>query len=431
MPKQTLIVEKVPRQSPSPKRPIAFPRMPQLYLELIENKDKIKQNLINKHYSPRPQESPKQSPVEIDSDKEEEVEIQPRRRSESEEDIVRHTKDEVDTILDHMTSPTRVVKSLRVNITPPQQKIENFSPRERPSSRDDRDYHHRDREDFRDYHRDREETRETRDERPSSRDYSRYREHRDERPPSRDYNHDREYERYKVVDSPRDNRDFKESVTIKDETETDRKEKPPSLSELENKGRFVNKKEAKNIENISLSELDEEEQKKEYLFKFHILKKSYSSATNIPDFTMHSDLNTMKRSYDDTVRKLTLDSNVQNYKMYLLGFFAVVEYFGGGVLGFDMQGLTEFQLSNMNSYDKLLVELGEKIRPEKSRFPVEVRLVGVALLNILFFVVSKMVMNKTGVNILTLFRGLNPQAPAGSKKKMKSPNIVFEEEKST
>lgn len=146
---------------------------------------------------------------------------------------------------------------------------------------------------------------------------------------------------------------------------------------------------------------------------------------------MHSDLGIMKKSYEDTVRRLTLDSNVQNYKMYLLGFFAVCEYFGGGILGFDMQGLTEFQLTNMNAYERLLIELGEKSKPDqKPKFSVEVRLIGVAFINIVFFVIAKIIMNKTGVNVLTLFKGINNQT-APVKKKMKSPNIVFDEENKT
>ena len=48
---QSIKVVKIPlKRSSIFDRPQVFPRMPRLYLELIENKAKIKQDLVNKEY---------------------------------------------------------------------------------------------------------------------------------------------------------------------------------------------------------------------------------------------------------------------------------------------------------------------------------------------------------------------------------------------
>ena len=51
--RQELQVIKVPIKGTILSKPQVFPRMPRLYLELIENKVKIKQDLINREYEPR------------------------------------------------------------------------------------------------------------------------------------------------------------------------------------------------------------------------------------------------------------------------------------------------------------------------------------------------------------------------------------------
>ena len=65
---------------------------------------------------------------------------------------------------------------------------------------------------------------------------------------------------------------------------------------------------------------DETKRKRELLFRFDILKKSYKEAT-IPEFTEYTDLVTMERVYEDTVRKVGLDAKVEGYKKFLtMGF---------------------------------------------------------------------------------------------------------------
>ena len=40
--------------------------------------------------------------------------------------------------------------------------------------------------------------------------------------------------------------------------------------------------------------------------------------SNIPDYTVHTELTTLEKSYTDTVRRLSLDSSVESYKTYLV-----------------------------------------------------------------------------------------------------------------
>ena len=164
------------------------------------------------------------------------------------------------------------------------------------------------------------------------------------------------------------------------------------------------------------------------MFKIDLLKKSYPGA-HIPEFSIYTDYNSMKKTYDTTVRKLSLDSTVDNYKTYLIGGFMAFEFMLGNFLKLDMQGFTQQQIINMTSYDKLLIELGEKSYvPTGSKWPVEIRLLGLVVINAAVFVVSKMIMKKTGANLLGMINNMNiTQAPVTKKKKMSGPNINLDE----
>ncbi len=181
-----------------------------------------------------------------------------------------------------------------------------------------------------------------------------------------------------------------------DKNEDKKIKPPPSLKEIENKG----------IE----QEENEEDKKRELMFKLQLLQKQYP-LRDIPDFTIRSEYKSMKKTYDIIVKQLSVDSSVETYKNYLVGGFMVCEMVFGRI-GFDMEGFTQQQLLSMNSYEKLLLELGEKTYTPAGmdKWPVEVRLALAILFNAVWFIAAKMIMKKTKINILSLFnntKGLN------------------------
>ena len=205
---------------------------------------------------------------------------------------------------------------------------------------------------------------------------------------------------------------------------------PPTLTELRNQGVYDETDHLRDINQVNMGEQDIEDKKRELLFKFDLLRKSYPNSV-IPEFTIHSEIAAMQNAYDDSVRRLSLDSSVENYKTYLIGGFMLVEFIFGNFLGFDMQGFTQQQILSMNSYEKLLIELGEKSYvPTGSKWPVELRLLFLIIMNAAFFIVSKMIMKKTGANLMNMINGMNTSQPPLSthrKRKMKGPNINIDD----
>jgi hypothetical protein len=207
----------------------------------------------------------------------------------------------------------------------------------------------------------------------------------------------------------------------------------PKLSELQRHGYVKNiEKVIPSVDRLQYQEYDEdqeEEEKRELLFKFDLLRKSYGTMTDIPEFTIHSDIKTMKRTYESILRRVTLDTNVDNYKTYLISAFMIIEFVLGFWLKFDMQGFTQQQILNMKSYERLLIELGEKSYvPGGSEWPVELRLLGLVLINAVFFIVSKLIMKKTGSNIISMINAMSFDPNyVRPKRKMKGPNIEIDD----
>ncbi len=204
----------------------------------------------------------------------------------------------------------------------------------------------------------------------------------------------------------------------------------PKLSDLERDGMV---RPSRNIANMDYLDdtlqQDEEDQKREMLFKFEILKKSYKDA-NIPEFSVHSSLKQMNEVYENQLRHLSLDSSVQNYTNILVGGFMIFEFIFGVWLKFDMSGFTQQQILNMSQYNRLLIELGQKSYvPEGEQWPVEFRLIGLIVLNAVIFIISKMILKRTGNNLMDMMNHARNPAPAreAPKKKMRPPTVDFDD----
>ena len=198
---------------------------------------------------------------------------------------------------------------------------------------------------------------------------------------------------------------------------------PPTLKELESKNNVQ-----RNIEDAN----DSDDKKRHLIHKFKSLQKSYPSE-KIQEYTIYSDYDVMKEDYDETLKKLSMDSTVESYKKYLTYGFMGVEYLFGNFFGLDMKGFTQQQLISMKSYDKLLIELGEKnYEPVgSSKWPVEVRLIFLIIINSAFFIGSKIILSKSGTNFIDIMNNFSSFATSSEKapkKKMKEPPINLDDD---
>ena len=407
--------------------PKKFPRQPRLYLELLENKAKIKQDLINKEYVPV--NDPKRTETPEKPDEKSPPTTKPLESKEKPQ--IDEPKDNdtrsVSVDVDAHTSSRSISESSSISLdsdSEPASAAESYSSeiksKRRKKSRSRKS---------------RRRTESENSEALSDRLKELLGGSSSER---EDYGKDT-----KKSHSDKYSRDSKVSIPGKytpyDKYKTDNRpaepviaeksfDPPPTLAELEAKGHYQGKANLRDINHVGIGEYAEEDKKRELIFKFDLLKKSYPlAAPTIPEYTIHSDLRDMQKSYDSTVRRLSLDSTVESYKTYLLGGFMVVEFVFGNFLGFDMQGFTQQQIVTMHSYEKLLIELGEKSYvPEGSNWPVELRLLFLIIINAGIFIVGKMVMRKTGANLLGMMNSTNTpaqQSQPRQKRRMRGPNV--------
>lgn len=404
-----LSVIKIPNNTPEEVDKVEeFPRMPRMYLELLENKDKIKPEMVNREYDPDDAESivsfyssrndkgtsnldlrmPKLS--EDNEDNED---------SDNDSDIKDDDDDDYDEDGDDKNSDFNDDKdnnedNLLSGFVKDDISLSNSSGGASNVSKND-DINFSDNES--------------------------------------QFDNDEVYSHKSFVSEKNDTRDKLKEI-LKNEV---KRPSPPRLSDLEHAGMLKTNRTIPNLEHLEANEdEDEEDKKRELLFKFELLKKSYKNV-NIPDFSIHSSLKKMNETYENQLRHLSLDSSVESYKNILVGGFMIFEFIFGVWLKFDMSGFTQQQILNMNQYERLLIELGQKSYvPEGQQWPVEFRLVGLIVLNAVIFIISKLILKRTGSNLMGMMNHVQNSVPKNNsstnsstetKKKMKGPSINIDD----
>lgn len=173
-------------------------------------------------------------------------------------------------------------------------------------------------------------------------------------------------------------------------------------------------------------EEQENDDKQEYLIRFKILKKQYKNY-EFPEYTEHTDLHSLKRMYKDTLRLINIDENVGTYKNFLAGGFFGIEVLATKI-GLDFKGFSSYQMKKMDKYERLLVELGEKSYTSfADNWPVEVRLIGIILLDAAIFYIGKLVTENAGDGMSDIIGMMFGMPSKISKPKMRGPSVSAED----
>jgi len=441
-------VIKVPNSKKEEKKAASFERMPRLYLELLENKDKIKPDMVNQEYDPTDAQSVAPSFFETNDSNNNNNNNEDNRKM-TMTNIMEEENESVASSIILSETTEEDNKNEQINNNVNKNSLEKKQADE--DDEDDDEVVVEDEDDEEEDDDDEEEEDDNDEEEDDDDD-----ENKEEDANRRENNNNvalfGENETRKklkeLLMKPEEEFSFPKETTKSQQNWTKENEKKnqgndngpsssiPKLSELEKRGEVKTNKYIPTLRDTTETDENMDELKRELLFKFKLLKKSYKNV-EIPEFSMYSEYKNMNETYENLIRQVTLDSNVESYKSFLIGGFLLFEFILGVWLKFDMSGFTQQQILNMNQYERLLIELGEKSYiPGGSQWPVELRLLCMILINAVIFIVSKIILKKTGNNMVDMMNSysnstsFSPRQTETSipKKKMRGPTMSFQDE---
>jgi hypothetical protein len=174
-----------------------------------------------------------------------------------------------------------------------------------------------------------------------------------------------------------------------------------------------------------MSETDQGRIREDFRIKFGILRSSFNHL-NIPLPTEQESLETIHAKYDQYIRHIHVSGSVDQYKIYLIILFLGIELFCTKILNLDMGGFTINQLSSMNRYERLLIELGERnYNSGSSSWPVEIRILVIALVNAIIFLIVKTFAGFLGPDVANMIQNIITNILSGnSQPKVKEDGTI-------
>ena len=117
------------------------------------------------------------------------------------------------------------------------------------------------------------------------------------------------------------------------------------------------------------------------------LQKLKDKGVRIPHFTEESDLDEMKDFYEDTSKDLRRRAGVRTLRKAITTGSSIVEFVFGkwNPLNLELEGWSESINENITDFDDVFEEFAEKYFKDRSKLPVEIRLVGLILWSALSF----------------------------------------------
>lgn len=137
--------------------------------------------------------------------------------------------------------------------------------------------------------------------------------------------------------------------------------------------------------------------KADYRVKFSILRDAYPQM-DIPEPADDQSVEEIEAMYRQYVKRIHVDSSVEQNKTYLMVLWLVIELVGSRYLKLPIVGYTVSQEKYMNKYRMLLIELGERSYASNlgDAWPVEVRILAMALMNGVIFLAVQLIAKKLG-----------------------------------
>ena len=151
------------------------------------------------------------------------------------------------------------------------------------------------------------------------------------------------------------------------------------------------------------SPLKKEQARTDFIFKFYTLRQFYPEH-DIPIPTANDTLEELFVRYETCYRRISIAQGNDQYKIYLIIFFLVVEFCCCKV-GLKCTGYTIMQLTLMDKYERLLIELGEKnYGGFGTGWPVEIRLLMLAVFNAVILIIINTLAGALGPTLADTIR---------------------------